>query len=140
MVDNISRALTLYRQTSSLLVCGVLSADKTLLITMRCFSHMLITNVHKSIIVMNSIDTRFSRNVFKAVQKTRSTCFVRSKTTAIKHSCSFFKHYITEHKICNVSLFITTLHVNYYIFKLSTEANVAVQSVQYISYSILYDC
>ena len=43
---------------------------------------MLISNVHKSIIVMNSLDTRFSRNVFEAVQKTRSTCF---------------KHYINLH-------------------------------------------
>ena len=40
---------------------------------------------------MNSLDTRFSKNVFEAVQKTRSTCF-------IKHSCSFFKHYIRN---CN---------------------------------------
>ena len=63
---------------------------------------MLISNVHKSIIVMNSIDTRFSRNIFEAVQNTRSTCFIGSKTTrlrivvlnAIKHSCSFFKHYM----------------------------------------------
>ena len=62
---------------------------------------MLISNVHKSIIVMNSLDTRFSKNVFEAVQKTRSTCFIGSKTTRlhlvvlnpIKHSCSFFKHY-----------------------------------------------
>ena len=68
-----------------------------------CFSRMLISNVHKSsIIVMNSLDTRFSKNVFEAVQKTRSTCFIGSKTTRlrlvvlnpIKHSCSFFKHYI----------------------------------------------
>ena len=59
---------------------------------------MLISNVHKSIIVMNSIDTRFTRNV----KKTRSTCFVTSKITrlrlvvlnAIKHCCSFFKHYL----------------------------------------------
>ena len=63
---------------------------------------MLISNVHKSIIVMNSLDTRFSKNVFEAVQKTRSTCFIGSKTTRlhlvvlnpIKHSCSFFKHYL----------------------------------------------
>ena len=56
----------------------------------------------KSIIVMNSIDTRFSRNVFEAVQKTRSTCFIGSKTTrlrlvvlnTIKYSCSFPKHYL----------------------------------------------
>ena len=45
---------------------------------------MLISNVHKSIIVMNSLDTRFSRNGFEVVQKTRSTC---------KHCCSCFKHY-----------------------------------------------
>ena len=51
---------------------------------------------------MNSLDTHFSKNVFEAVQKTRSTCFIGSKTTRlrlvvlnpIKHSCSFFKHYI----------------------------------------------
>ena len=53
------------------------SADKTLLISMCCFSRMLISNVHKSIIVMNS---RFSRNVFEALQKTLSTCFIGSKT------------------------------------------------------------
>ena len=65
---------------------------------MECFSHMLISNIHNSIIVVNSIDTRFSRNVFEAVQKTRSTRFIGSKTTRlclvvlsnpIKHSCSF---------------------------------------------------
>ena len=51
---------------------------------------------------MNSIDTRFSRNAFEAVQKTCSTCFITSKTTQlhlmvlnnIKHSCSIFLHYI----------------------------------------------
>ena len=84
-------------------MCGVLSADKTLLISMQCFSRVLISNVHKSIIiVINSIDTRFSRNVFEAIQKTCSTCFIRSKTTRlclmvlnpIKHSCSFFKPYV----------------------------------------------
>ena len=41
---------------------------------------MLISNVYKSIIVMKSLDTQFSRNVFEAVQKTRSTCFIGSKT------------------------------------------------------------
>ena len=63
---------------------------------------MQIYNIHESIIVMKSIATRFFRNVVEAVQKTRSTCFIRSKTTrlrlvvlnAIKHSCSFFRHYI----------------------------------------------
>ena len=33
---------------------------------------------------MNSIDTRFSRNVFEAVQKTRSTCFNGFKTTRLR--------------------------------------------------------
>ena len=45
---------------------------------MWCFSRMLISNVYKGMIVMNSIDTRFSRNVFEAD----------------KHSCSFFDHYL----------------------------------------------
>ena len=69
---------------------------------MRCVSRMLISNVHKSIININSIDTRFSRNVFEAIQKSRSMCFIGSKTNRlclvvlnpIKHSCSFFKQYI----------------------------------------------
>ena len=69
---------------------------------MRCFSCMLISNVYKSIIVMNSIDTRFSRNVLEAVQKTRSACFIGSKATRLrlvvlnplKHSCSFLSHYL----------------------------------------------
>ena len=48
---------------------------------MRRFSRMLISKyVHRSVIVMNSIDIRFSRNVFEAVQKTLSTCFIGSKT------------------------------------------------------------
>ena len=47
----------------------------------KCFFCMLIPKVHKSIIVMNFLDTHFSRNVFEAVQKTRSTCFIGSKTT-----------------------------------------------------------
>ena len=85
MVNKSSRAVVLKTdKISSLLVCGALSADKTLLISMRCFSRMLISNVDKSIIVMNSLDTRFSRNVFEAVQKTRSTCFIRSKTTRLR--------------------------------------------------------
>ena len=74
MVDETSRAVVLKPdETSSLLVCGV-----------ECFSRMLTSNVHKSIIVMNSLDTRFSRNVFEVVQKTRSTCFIGSKTTRLR--------------------------------------------------------
>ena len=45
---------------------------------------MPIANVHKSIIVMNSLDTRFTRNVFEAIQKTCSTCFIGSKTTRLR--------------------------------------------------------
>ena len=45
---------------------------------------MLISNVHKSTIVMNSLDTRFSRNVFEAVKITRSTRFIGSKTTRLR--------------------------------------------------------
>ena len=33
---------------------------------------------------MNSLSTRFSRNVFEAVQKTRNTCFIGSKTTGLR--------------------------------------------------------
>ena len=36
---------------------------------------MLISNIHKSIIVMNSLDTRFSKNVFEAVQKNSQLVF-----------------------------------------------------------------
>ena len=53
---------------------------------MRCLSRMLISNVHKTIIVINFIDTRFSRNVFEAVQKLAARVL-----NPIKHS-SFFKH------------------------------------------------
>ena len=45
---------------------------------------MLISNVHKSIIVMNFLDARFSKNIFEAVQKTRGTCFIGSKTTQLR--------------------------------------------------------
>ena len=33
---------------------------------------------------MNSLDTRFSRDVLEAVQNTRSTCFIGSKTTPLR--------------------------------------------------------
>ena len=60
MVDKTSRAVVLTPdKTSSLLVCGV-----------KYFSRMLISNVHKSIIVMNeSLDTRFSRMFLKPFKK-----------------------------------------------------------------------
>ena len=78
---------------------------------------MQISNIYESIIVMRSIDTRFFRNVFEAVQKTRSTCFIGSETTRlrlvvlnlIKHSCSFFKHYLKEGKFFYNSISSVTL-------------------------------
>ena len=87
---------------------------------------MLISNVHKSIIVMNSLDTRFSKNVFEAVQKTCSTCFIGSKTirlrlvvlNPIKQSCSFFKHYITSQGY----LFISLHHTLHKLVTLSSTA------------------
>ena len=33
---------------------------------------------------MNSVGTRFSWNVFEAVRKTRSTCFIGSKTIRVR--------------------------------------------------------
>ena len=51
---------------------------------LKCFSRTQISNIHESIIVMKSIDTRFLRNVFEAVQNTRSTCFIGSKTTRLR--------------------------------------------------------
>ena len=51
---------------------------------------MLISNVHKSIIVMNSLDTRFSKNVFEAVHKTRSTCFKPDKTLLFCKLCPVY--------------------------------------------------
>ena len=56
---------------------------------------MQISNI---LIVMKSIGTRFFRNVFEA------RVFIGSKTTPlrlvvlnpIKHSCSFFKHYLND--------------------------------------------
>ena len=45
---------------------------------------MLMSNVHKSIITVNSIDTRFCRNAFEAVQKTRNTCFTGSKISRLR--------------------------------------------------------
>ena len=102
MVDNTSRAWALY-PTNLILInmrCFIRYKDtaRDLWILFNyhhnaeCFSPMLI-----SIIVMNSLDARFSKNVFEAVQKTRSTCFIGSKTTRlrlvvlnpIKQCCSF---------------------------------------------------
>ena len=39
----------------------------------------MFSNVHKSIIVMNSLDIRFSKNVFEAVQKNSQHVFYRVK-------------------------------------------------------------
>ena len=64
---------------------------------------MLISSPHNLNLCSGSQETCSLKNVFEAVQKTRSTCFIGSKTTRlrnvvlnpIKHSCSFFKHYLT---------------------------------------------
>jgi len=118
MVDNTSRAWALYPINLILISmqCFIRYTDTPrdlwILINYHnnlCFSRMLISNVHKTTIVINSLDARFSKNVFEAVQKTRSTCFIGSKTTRlclvvlnpIKHSCSFFKHYINHWCIYN---------------------------------------
>ena len=63
---------------------------------------MLISSPHKLNLCLDSQETCFLRNVFEAVQKTRSMSFIGSQTTQlrhvvlnpIKHSSSFFKHYI----------------------------------------------
>ena len=65
------------------------------------FSCMLISSPHNLNLRSDSRGTRILLNVFEAVQRTRSTCFIGSKNTIrlvflnpIKHCCSFFKHYI----------------------------------------------
>ena len=66
----------------------VLQPDKTSFLLhcrMQCFSCMLISNVHKTIIVMNSLDTRFSRNVFEAIQKIAAHVLSRLKPSSFKH-------------------------------------------------------
>ena len=63
---------------------------------------MLISFPQKLKLCSDPQETCFLRNVFEAVQKTRSTSFIGSKTTRlrlavlnpIKHSCSFFKNYV----------------------------------------------
>ena len=66
--------------------------------------HMLISSPHNLNLCSGSQETCFLKNVFEAVHETRSTCFIGSKTTRlrlvvlnpIKHSCSFFKHYLNH--------------------------------------------
>ena len=65
-------------------------------LNLNCFSRMQIPDIHESIIVMTRY-TLFQECFW-------STCFIGSKTTRllpvvlnpIRHSCSFFKHYLTE--------------------------------------------
>ena len=49
---------------------------------------MLIYNFHKSVIVINSIEIRLSRNIFEAVQKTRQVgkSWVQRLDTAIANT------------------------------------------------------
>ena len=59
--------------------------------------------IHEPNLCSDSQDTRFLWNVFEAVQKTRSTCFIGFKNTRlrlvflnpIKHCCSCFKQYLS---------------------------------------------
>ena len=63
---------------------------------------MLISNVHKSIIVMNFLDTRLSRNVFEAFKKLAARVLSGLKPLGeipIKHCCSCFKHYVSYHNL-----------------------------------------
>ena len=61
-----------------------LKPDKTSsFISMRCLVFLSYANFQhsqKHHCYELSLDTRFSRNVFEPVQKTRSTCFIGSKT------------------------------------------------------------
>ena len=45
---------------------------------------MPIYKVHESVIIMNSIDARFSRNIYEVAQKPRSTYFIGAKTTRLR--------------------------------------------------------
>ena len=61
---------------------------------------MLISNVHKDILVMNSIDTRFSTNVFEAVKKLATRVFmIGSETTWLRLLLLVFQilHNLTQH-------------------------------------------
>ena len=109
IVDKKTRPKSFVLLLKTLQSKNVVFHDCSNFISMQCFSRMLIFSIHKSIIVKNSLDTRFSRSVFEAVQKTHSTCFIASKTTRLRlvvlnlitHSCSSFKHYIIEH-LCDI--------------------------------------
>ena len=60
------------------------------------FFHILISNVHNSVIVINSIETRFSRIVLEVMFNklvARVLAGVKSRAK-IKHCCSFIKHFI----------------------------------------------
>ena len=60
------------------------------------FFHILISNVHNSVIVINSIATRFSRIVLEVMFNklvARVLAGVKSRAK-IKHCCSFIKHFI----------------------------------------------
>ena len=73
---------------------------------------MLISSPHNLNLCSDSQDTRFLWNVFEAVQKTRSTCFIGFKNTRlrlvflnpIKHCCSCFKQYFINLKIVRLVL------------------------------------
>ena len=76
---------------------------------------MLIFTSHNLNHCFESRGTRSLWNVFEAVQKTRSTCFIVSENTRlrlvllnqIKHCCSFFKHYIKQSDFTMIKQFLT---------------------------------
>ena len=100
---------------------------------MACFFCMLIYFPHNLNLCSNSQETCFLRNVFEAVQKTRSTCFIGSKTTRLrlvvlnptKHSYSFYKHYSNVMKNLISCFFIFAISSPKYKIHVHTASNSA---------------
>ena len=86
---------------------------------------MLISSPHNLNLCSDFQDTRFLWNVFEAVQKFRSTCFIGTKTlgyascfyTPIKHCCSIFKHCLKYIKFHIFSCILHLLRVHYELTK-----------------------
>ena len=62
---------------------------------------MLIYSVHKSVIVINSIETHLSRNVFEAVQKTRQVgkSWVQHLDTALANTPAVSLNFWWKNKV-----------------------------------------
>ena len=88
---------------------------------------MLISSPHNLNLCSDSQDTRFLWNVFEAVQKTRSTCFIGFKNTRlrlvflnpIKHCCSCFKQYVKYLGVIIDQHLSWKHHINYIALKIS---------------------